>query len=291
MRGRVLVVHNDDISDSDFVEKNQLFVEAAKKNNIDLAFKANTQLYTYLDNSSVKCHDSLGTYDYALFFDKDVWLARNLEMLGVKVVNSSKSIDLCENKANMYQELARNNIKIPKTVIFPSMSKFNRIKALQFVTDALNDLGLPVVIKKWFGESGQDVCLAKSRDEALDIIEKMGARELLLQEFIVESSGTDIRMFVIKNKVVSAIRRQGISGDFRSNVSLGGVMYNYIPTYLDEQLAINATKAVGCDFAIVDMLRSINGLVVCEVNTTANVNNFYKMSDVNVSELLLKSIK
>ena len=68
-------------------------------------------------------------------------------------------------------------------------------------------------------------------------------------------------------------------------------MYNYIPTYADEQLAIKAAKAMDCDFAIVDILKSINGPIVCEVNTSANVNNFAKCCDVDIPGLLLKSIK
>ena len=98
-------------------------------------------------------------------------------------------------------------------------------------------------------------------------------------------------MIVIKNKIVASLRRQGSQGDFRSNLTLGGTMSNYIPTYIDEQLAINATKAIGCEFAIVDILKSINGPVVCEVNTSANVNNFYKACSVDIPTLLFKTIK
>ena len=107
----------------------------------------------------------------------------------------------------------------------------------------------------------------------------------------MEASGSDIRLFVIKNKVVASYRRRNSGGEFRSNLSLGGSMDKYIPTYLDEQLAVGATKAVGCDFAIVDILKSINGPVVCEVNTSASVNHFYEACGVDIPQLLFKSIK
>ncbi len=291
MRGKVLVVHDDSLSEEEFKDKNKLFIESARNNNIVLDFKANSALYTFIDNNSVKCHDSYGTYDYALFFDKDVHLARNLEMMGVKVVNSARAIDLCENKANMYQQLANSNINIPKTVIFPIMTRYNRLRAKLFLDDAVEDLGLPIVIKEWYGDFGKNVYLAKTKEDVYNIVDKLQGKQILLQEFILESSGTDIRMFVIKNKVVASIRRQGASGDFRSNLALGGTMQNYIPSYIDEQLAINASKVIGCDFAIVDILKSINGPVVCEVNTTANVNNFYNTCNINIPDLLLKSIK
>ncbi len=291
MRGKVLVVHDDGISEEEFIEKNQLFLQAAKDNNISLTFKTNAEIYSFIDNNNVKCHDSYSTYNYALFFDKDAHVAKNLEMMGVKVVNSSRAIDMCENKANLYQELAKYNVNIPKTVIFPTMTRFDKTKAINFLNDAIEDLGLPIVVKGWYGDSGRNVFLVKTKQELYNLVEKYQGKELLLQEYILESSGTDIRMFVIKNKVVASYSRQGVSGDFRSNLTLGGTMSNYIPTYIDEQLAINASKVVGCDFAIVDILRSINGPVVCEVNTTANINNFYKTCNVNVPELLLKSIK
>lgn len=291
MRGKVLIIHDDGISEEEFIEKNELFMQAAKKNNISLTFKTNAEIYSFIDNNSVKCHDSYSTFDYALFFDKDAHVAKSLEMLGVKVVNSAKAIDMCENKANLYQELAKYNVNIPKTVIFPTMTIFDKTKSINFLNDAIEDLGLPMVVKGWYGDSGKNVYLAKTKQELYDIVEKLQGKEILLQEFILESSGTDIRMFVIKNKVVASYSRQGNSGDFRSNLSLGGTMTNYIPTYIDEQLAISATKVIGCDFAIVDILRSINGPVVCEVNTTANINNFYKSCKVDIAQLLFKNIK
>ena len=291
MRGRVLVVHSDDISEEEFIEKNQAFVNAARKNNISLEFRSNEKIYSYIDNDSVKCHDSFATFNYAFFFDKDVWLARNLEMMGVRVVNSARSIDLCENRANMYQELAKHKINIPKTVIFPSMNKYSEAKAMHYVNETIDDLGLPIVVKEWVGDSGKNVYLARNKAQLLEIISKHNGKNLLLQEYVLEASGSDIRLFVIKNKVVASVRRQGVSGDFRSNLSLGGTLYKYIPSYADEQLAINAAKAMGCDFAIVDILKSINGPVVCEVNTTANYNNFNKMCEVDIPDILLKNIK
>ncbi|MBO5884460.1 MAG: RimK family alpha-L-glutamate ligase [Clostridia bacterium] len=291
MRGKVLVVYDDSIGEEEFISKNKLLIDAAKENNITLAFKSNSDLYTYIDNNNVKGNDTYGTYNYCLFFNKDAYLAKNLEMMGVKVVNCSKAINLCENKANMYQELTKTNINIPKTVIFPTHGTINSKKTADFLQNAINDLGLPVVVKGFFGGTGNNVYLARTKEQLMQIVEKMNGFQVLIQEYILESSGTDIRVFVIKNKVIAAIRRQGSAGDFRSNVGLGGSMTKHIPTYTEEQLAINAAKQVGCDFAIVDILKSINGPVVCEVNTTANVNNFYKICDVNIPELLFKTIK
>ena len=292
MKGKILVVYNDEIGDEDsFIEKNKMLVESAKKNNITLSFKSSAQLYTFIDNDSVKSKDSYGTYDYCLFFNKDSYLAKNLEIMGVNVVNPSKALDICENKANMYQQLVTTNINIPKTVILPSVNANNQKSILEFVQNSIDDLGLPLVVKEFYGTSGESVFLARTKDDLLKIINEHKTSRLLFQEYITEASGSDIRIFVIKNKVVASLRRQGGGSDFRSNVGLGGTMYNYIPTYNDEQLAINATKTLGCEFAVVDILRSINGPVVCEVNATANINNFYNVCKVNIADLLFKNIK
>lgn len=291
MRGKVLVVYDDTIEEEEFISKNQLLIDAANNNNITLAFRSNSQLYTYIDNNNVRSNESYGTFNYCLFFNKDAHLAKNLEMMGVKVVNCSRAINLCENKANMYQELAKTNINIPKTVIFPTLTSFNTKKVNDFLQNAINDLGLPVIVKGFYGQTGSNVYLAKTKDQLFEIIQKMQGHQILIQEYILESSGTDIRMFVVKNKLVASLRRQGLSGDFRSNIGLGGTMSKYLPSYTEEQLAINATKQIGCDFAIVDILKSINGPVVCEVNTTANVNNFHKVCEVNIPEILFKNIK
>lgn len=293
MRGKVLVVYYDAIGDeSKFIEQNQLLIKTAKDMNITLAFRSNTQLYTYIDNNMVKTHDSYGTYDYCLFFNRDAHLAKNLEMMGVKVVNCSRALDICENKANMYQELAGANISVPKTVILPTLNDNNHYDMNEFIQNAINDLGLPMVVKEFYGSSGDTVYLAKTKEEVFNLVKQHGqTSRLLFQEFITEAKGCDIRIFVIKNKVVAALRRQGSGRDFRSNVGFGGVMYNYIPTYGDEQLAINSAKAVGCDFAVVDILKSINGPVVCEVNATSNINHFANVCKVNIAQLLLKNIK
>lgn len=291
MRGKVLVVHSDDISESEFIDKNQSFINAAKQCDITLEFRSNYQVYTYIDNHSTKCHDSFDTFNYAIFFDHDVCLARNLEMLGLRVVNNSNAIEICGNKARMYQVLAKNRIAIAKTVVFPTLKQFSNSKMQSFTTEACNDLGLPIVVKEWYGNSGKNVYLCKNKQELNNLVSEKQGKSLLFQEYVLESSGSDIRMFVIGNKVVASIRRQGMSGDFRSNLSLGGIQYKYLPTYIEEELAINATKAMGCDFAIVDILKSINGPVVCEVNTTANVNNFIKTCGIDIPTLLFKSIK
>ena len=286
----LLVVYNESIPHDTFVEKNRHLVDVAKKYNYAVDFKSNTDIYTYLNTNSVKSFGSDLNHACCLFFDHDAYLAKNLEMLGMRVVNNSRAMLFCENKAHMYQEMVAHNISVPRTFILPELIQYKPEGIKNFVEQAINQLTLPIVIKEWFGDSGKQVYLVKTKQDVFTVIDKFRGKNILLQEFIVESAGTDIRLFVIKDKVVSAMRRQAGDGNFRSNIALGGKLNNYTPTAVETKLAIDATKAMGCDYAVVDMLKSITGSLVCEVNSFANINNFYENTGVDIAELLFKEI-
>ena len=284
----LLVVFNESIPDEVFKEKNAHLLEMAKKHNVAVTLKSNSEIYTFLDTNMVKSFSGNLNYDCCLFFDHDAYLAKNLETLGMKVVNCARAFLLCENKANMYQELISNHISIPKTFILPAQNVYKREGIQKFVDEAINELGYPLVIKTWYGTSGEGVFLIKKKEDVFAVIDKFKGENILLQEFIGESAGTDVRLLVIKGKVVAALRRESASGNFRSNANFGGNLSQYIPTVVETKLAIDATRVMGCDYAVVDMLRSVTGSLVCEVNTTANISNFYNICKVDVYDMLLK---
>lgn len=289
---KVLVVYDANTDEKSFEVQTKLLFDAAKKLGISITARSNVQIYTMLSNTKVKSFESYANFDFALFLDDDVWLARNLEMLGLKVYNNSRAIDICENCANMYQQLIKCGVNIPKTVILPSaLSEYKKETIHPFVDQIIDDLGLPIIIKQWFGDLGRGVHLAKTREQAYEIVDRFEGRELLFQEFISEASGTDIRMYVVRNKVLASLRRTAGKEDFRSNTNFGGIMEKHIPTFVEQKLALDACKAVGCEFGVVDILKSINGPVVCEVNTSANIQYFQEVADFNVAEHILKMLK
>lgn len=286
----LLVVYNESIPADVFESKNKHLFEVAKKYNYQVSHKSNADIYTYLNTNSVKSFGTDLNYDCCIFFDHDPYLAKNLEMLGIRVVNNSKALLLCENKAHMYQEMVANHISVPRTFILPELNKYSEDGIKDFVNEAINQLGLPLVIKEWFGASGKGVYLIKTKQDVFTVINKFRGKNILLQEYITESAGTDIRLFVIKDKVVASMRRQSGDGSFRSNISLGGTNSVYAPTVVETKLAVDATRAMGCDFAVVDLLKGITGSLVCEVNSTANINNFYECTGIDIAELMFKEI-
>lgn len=284
----LLVVFNESIPDEVFKEKNEHLIELAKKRNVSITFKSNSEIYTFLNTNSVKSFGANLNYDCCLFFDRDMYLAKSLEMLGMKVVNNSKSFLMCENKAYLYQQLVANHISIPRSFILPEQDNYKREGIQQFVEEALRELSLPIIIKKWNKATLEGVYLVSKKEDVYAVIDKFKGHNLILQEYIAEAAGTDIRLFVIKDKVVAAIRRESASGNFRANESLGGKLSAYTPTIIENKLAVDATRAMGCDYAVVDMLKGVTGSLVFEVSPTANISNFYKTTHVDVFEQLLK---
>lgn len=286
----LLVVYNESIPNEVFETKNKHLAEVAKKYNYNVTFKSNTDIYTYLNTNTVKSFGCDLNYSCCLFFDHDAYLAKNLEMLGMNVVNPSNALLMCENKAHMYQQMIAHNISVPRTFILPELSEYKQEGIKNFVEEAINQLTLPIVIKEWFGESGKQVYLVKTRQDVFAVIDKFKGKNILLQEYISESAGSDIRLFVVKDKVVASLRRQAEGGSFRSNISLGGKQTVYAPTIVETKLAVDATKAMGCSFAIVDMLKGITGSLVCEVNSTANIYSFSECTGVDIYEILFREI-
>ena len=250
--------------------------------------KNNAEIYTYLNTNAVKSFNGNLNYDCCLFYSHDPYIAKNLELLGMKVINSANALFLCENRALMYQKMIQSHLSIPKTFILPQRKVYSKDGIKNFVDEAINELTLPVVIKEWNGTSGSEVYLVKRREDVFAVIDKFKGNNLILQEYISESAGTDVRILVIGEKIVGAVRRQSGDGNFRSNATLGGKVSQYIPSVVESKIAIEATKTMGCNFAVVDILKGVTGSLVCEVNAITNLHKFNKCTKEDIEELLIR---
>lgn len=283
---KILLVTNVSLNNNKFKEQNKLLFDTAKKLNIELIIYNNADLTHFVgeENCFPKC-------DAVLFYDKDVFLSRAFERQGYKVFNSSECISHCDNKAVTYEILTQNNIKVPKTYLLPLLFNYKKEYIENFVIKVSEDLGLPLVAKKFYGSEGKQVFLINSKQEMFDLIESEQGKELLFQKYYSECHGKDIRINLVGNEVVASMKREAKNGDFRSNLSNGGVAYNYQPTSEEIDLAKKVSKILKCDFCGVDILQTNEGVVVCEVNSNAHLKNIYDLSKVNVAEHILKYIK
>ena len=222
--------------------------------------------------------------DFVLFWDKDVALARRLEDAGHPVFNSSGAIACCDDKTSTVIELARHCVPAPRTIAAPKTFEGVGYATHEFLNAAADTFGFPFVIKEAFGSFGQQVYLAHSMDEAEDIVAKIGHKNFLMQEFIASSRGQDLRVNVVGGEAVVSMRRFSAT-DFRSNVTLGGEMEPMEPAPAQRDAAIAACKAVGADFAGVDILFGPNGEpLVCEVNSNPHFRSTLDCTGVNLAD-------
>ena len=222
---------------------------------------------------------------FVIFWDKDIYLAERLEQNGIRLFNSASAINLCDNKALMYQELASKGIRIPRTFIAPKTFEGLGYTDFDFIDRVANEIGWPLVIKEAYGSFGEQVYLANNKDEAIELINKIGYKDFLLQEYISSSKGRDVRINVVgDNAVVSMLREN--RNDFRSNISNGGIGTKYQPNEEFVALAVKATKALGLLFAGVDVLFGKDGPIICEVNSNPQFASTLNATGINLADYI-----
>ena len=204
-------------------------------------------------------------------------VVRQFEMQGVFAVNESQGISRARDKLRSLQLLARAGVGLPVTGFAHST------KDVQGVIDIAG--GAPLVVKLLEGTQGIGVVLAETRKAAESVIEAFRGLDanILVQEFIKEARGQDIRAFVVGGRVVAAMRRIGAPGEFRSNLHRGGSAEAVKLTPEERSTALRSAKAMGLNVAGVDMLRSNHGPVVMEVNSSPGLEGIERATGVDVA--------
>ncbi len=212
-------------------------------------------------------------------------ILRQFEMMGVYPLNESVAIGRSRDKLRSLQILSRKGLGLPKTSFAHStrMTK-NLIKLVG---------GAPLVVKLLEGTQGKGVVLAETNKAAESVIDAF--RELhadfLVQEFVKEASGEDLRLFVIGEKVVASMKRKAKSGEFRSNLHRGGVAEKVKITKTERATAVKAAKAMGLSVAGVDLLRSSTGPKIMEVNSSPGLRGIEEVTGINVARLIIEYIE
>lgn len=192
-------------------------------------------------------------------------IVRQLEMQGVYTLSSSIAINRSRDKLRSMQLLAKAGVGIPKTVFSRNSTD---------IDDLIEKIGgTPVIIKLARGTHGNGVVLAETKKAAKSVLQAFyltneDGTNVLLQEFVKESAGVDIRVFVVGSRVIASMKRQSLDDDFRSNLHKGGEGVVIKLTDEERKMAIKAAKAMGLNVAGVDMMRSERGPLILEVNAS-----------------------
>jgi ribosomal protein S6--L-glutamate ligase len=208
-------------------------------------------------------------------------ILRQFEAMGVFPLNHSAAVACARDKLHCLQVLAGNGVAVPATAFARQRDKTEDLIRLTG--------GAPTVIKVMEGRQGIGVALADSARSARSVIEAFSAvrQKVMTQQFIAEARGSDIRVIVIGDEVVASMKRTGVPGDFRSNLHRGGQPEAVDITPHERAMAITATRAVGLNVCGVDILRSRQGPVVIEVNSTPGLEGVESVSGRDIAGAII----
>ncbi|MCW8356070.1 MAG: 30S ribosomal protein S6--L-glutamate ligase [Marinomonas sp.] len=212
-------------------------------------------------------------------------VVRQFEMMGTYSINESVAISRSRDKLRSLQLMSRKGLGLPKTGFAHHPDK---------IGDLLKNVGgAPVVIKLLEGTQGIGVVLAESNKTAESIIEAfMGLKaNILVQEYIKEAGGADIRCLVVGGKVIAAMKRQGAEGEFRSNLHRGGTASLIRLSPEERRTAVEAAKVMGLNMCGVDILRSNHGPLIMEVNSSPGLEGIESATGKDVASMIIQHIE
>ncbi len=233
------------------------------------------------DNGEVV--SSVSGYDFAVYLDKDKYLGEGLEKAGLRLFNSARAIELCDDKMKTYLALVGAGLPMAECIAAPLCYTPNAKADEVFLQNVAKKLGFPLVVKKSYGSFGAGVHLVHGMPQLIKIAQQFLYEPHFYQRYIGASCGRDIRVIVIGGKAVAAMERVAMQGEFRSNVELGGEGRRIALTEACASVAERAAQALGLEYCGVDLLQGENGPVLCEVNSNAFFEGLEKTTGFNVA--------
>ena len=274
---------------------NRRLIEAGEERGHEMQFLNIRQCYIRLDPSNPEVHyrggEVLGPVDAVIprirpsvtFYGCAV--TRQFESMGVEVLNSSKAITASRDKLFASQEFVRCGLNTPITGF--ADSPLDTVDLIRMVG------GAPLIVKLLEGAQGKGVVLAETDKAAESVINALQSLDanLLVQEFIKEAGGSDLRCFVVGGKVVAAIERRAAAGEYRANLHQGGTARAVQLEPAEKQLAVKACKALGLDVAGVDILRSHRGPLLLEVNSSPGLQGIETATGKDLAGKMIQKLE
>jgi ribosomal protein S6--L-glutamate ligase len=274
---------------------NQRIMEAGEERGHEMKFLNIKDCYMKLDDEMPEVHYRGGSIiddldaviprirPSATFYGCAI--ARQFESMGVYVQNGASAITQSRDKLFSLQLLIKSGLDIPITGFANSPIDTNEL--IEMVG------GAPLVVKLLEGSQGRGVVLAETKKAAQSVINafKSVKANLLVQEFIKEASGKDLRLFVIDGKVKAAIQREAAPGEFRANIHQGGSASVIRPTPEERKLAVKAAKSMGLTVAGVDIIRSKSGPLLLEVNSSPGLEGIENATEKDVAGMMIQAIE
>ena len=235
--------------------------------------------------------EPLTAADFALFWDKDVRLARTMEAVGMRLYNPADGVAVCDDKAATPLALARHGLPLPRPLAAPmTYLHMDAGPAEAFYRTAEELLGYPLVLKECFGSLGGQVHLVRDGGQLRRLADTLAARPFLLQEYI-PPGGEDFRLYMVGGRLAAAMRRVN-PADFRANIGSGGHGQAYVPTAEETALAQEACRVLGVPIAGVDILHTPQGKpLLCEVNSSAQLAGITACTGVDIAGEIVSFVR
>lgn len=211
-------------------------------------------------------------------------ILEQLDLAGFTVIQNYKSVIRAKNKLRTLQLLAKKKVPVPITII---------VNRFEYLDTAIKKVGgFPIIIKTPTGSLGRGVAIVETRralHSAFDLLlTSPDFSSLLIQEYVAEAEGKDIRVFIVNGKILATMERTAREGDFRSNLHQGGEAKVVKLTAREKKIALDAASALNLSVAGVDLLRSKHGPVVMEVNCNPGLEGITEVTGINVAEKIVK---
>ncbi|MFS0751302.1 RimK family alpha-L-glutamate ligase [Oceanobacillus sp. 1P07AA] len=286
------IIVNGNLTTNKFIDYAEMIQSAAQKRHMDVSIIKNNEILLDLsDRHPLGLHRQTYTLpDFVFFIDKDIYLAKYLEQLGIPVFNSSATIEMSDDKIQTYQKLTDIGIPIPHTIIAPKIYSTG-ILSDDYLQSIIHKLGLPLIVKEAFGSFGEQVYLVHEFKELKKLTNQLQGKPYLFQSYISSSHGRDLRLQVVGDKIIAGMERNN-DQDFRANITNGGNMKPFTPDQKATNIAIAAAQAINADFAGVDLLfGQEDSYLVCEINANAHIRNLTECTSVDIADEMITYIE
>lgn len=281
-----LIIVNQTIGHNQY--KINRFLEESSALNINLEVFVNDGTLAEIINNDIKIN--LPKADFVFYFDKDIYLAKLLEKAGYRLFNKADFIKLCDDKMLTFIACANEGIRMPKTIAGPLVYTDLKESNYDFLNQVINEIGLPMVVKKVYGSLGEGVYLVETKEQLFKLYSDIARNPIIFQEYVKSSCGKSIRVLVIDGKVFGSFIRKN-KYDFRSNYGDNASSKILEKPAKYEDFAQEIANKLHIEYAGIDLLvYEDDNPILCEINANAFFEEFEKVTHLNVAKAVLEMV-
>lgn len=286
-----IIIVNQTIGHNQY--KIERFKTEFEKKGVQLEVFVNDGTLAEIKNNEIKIN--LPSANFVLYLDKDIYLARLLEKAGYRLFNKADFIKLCDDKMLTFIACANEGIRMPRTIagplVYTELSEAN----FAFLDKVINEIGLPIVVKRVYGSLGEGVYLVQTRDELFKLYADIARNPIIFQEYVKTSYGKSIRVLIIDGKVFGSFIRRN-KYDFRSNFGEEASSKVLENPAKYEGFAQEIADKLQIEYAGIDLLvYEDDNPILCEINSNAFFEEFEKVTGLNVAsayaDMIIKKVK